>query len=65
MDDTGYRRTPIVDIRHRTGNGSGSGDTAEQWSYDIGRTLCDQFRIGIVTVAYHTIGYGGGQAVIR
>ena len=62
MDNSGYRCfTSVVNIRHGTGNGSGSGNTSEQGGYDIGCSLGDQFCIGIVAVAYHTVCYSGGQ----
>ena len=62
MDDTRNRRlSPIVDISHGTCDGSGSGNTSEDGRQDIGRTLCYQFGIGIVSVANHTIGYGSRQ----
>ena len=62
MNNSGYRcLTSIVDICHGTGDGSGSGNTSEQGSYDIGCSLSNQLCIGVVAVAYHTIGYGGRQ----
>ena len=62
MNDSGYRcLTSVVDIRHGTGDSSGGRNTSEQRSYDIGSSLCNQFCIGIVAVAYHTVGYSGRQ----
>ena len=69
VHNTGDRRFPaIVDVRHRAGDGSGYGDTAEEGDYDIRRTLGNQFGIGIMLVARNTIchsrreqGFDGAQ----
>jgi len=51
----------VVDVCHGTRDGSGGRDTAKQRGSHVGNTLCYQFRVGIVFVAYHTIGHGGRQ----
>ena len=62
MNNSGYRcLATVVDVRHGTGDSSGGRNTSEQRSYDIGCSLCNQFCIGVVAVAYHTVGYRGRQ----
>ena len=62
MNNSGYRcLATVVDVRHGTGDSTCGGNTSEQRGYDIGCSLCDQFCIGIVAVAYHTVGYSGRQ----
>ena len=62
MNNSGYRcLATVVDVRHGTGDSSGSGDTSEQRGYDICRALRDKLCVGIVAVANHTVGYRGGQ----
>ena len=58
MDNTGNRCTAsVVDIGHRTGNCSGNGNTSEDGNNDIGSSLGDQFRVRIMFISRHTVGY--------
>ena len=62
VDDTRNRRaTAIVDVGHRTGDGTGGRDTAEERTGQIGHTLGDEFGIRVVTVADDTISHGGRE----
>lgn len=48
MNETGNRgASAIVDIGHGAGNGSGSGDTAEERDDEVGNTLTDELSIGV------------------
>ena len=58
VDNTGYRRTTtIINIRHGTGNGTSSRDTAKDRTGEIGHTLSNELGIRIMAIANHTIGY--------
>ncbi len=57
MHDARNRSTAaVVDIRHRSRNGTRSRNTAEERHDDIGDTLSDKFGVGVVTVADYTVG---------
>ncbi len=58
MDNSCHRCPPaVIDVGHRTGNGSGGGDTTEERGDDIGSALCDQLHIGVVLLSCRPIGY--------
>ena len=58
MNDAGHRSsTAVVDIGHGAGNGSRTGDSAEERRTEIGHTLTDELLIGIVVIASHTVGH--------
>ena len=65
MDDTSHRSlTTIINIGHRTGDGTCSWNTAEERRGDIGQSLCHQLCIGIVMVADHTICHGSRKQTL-
>ena len=58
MDDACDRcLAAVVDIGHGAGNGSRTGDSAEERRTEIGHTLTDELLIGIVVIAPHTVGH--------
>ena len=58
MDDAGNRRAAtIVDVRHRAGNGSRSGDATKEWRYHVCHTLRNEFHVRVMLVADNAIGY--------
>ena len=62
MYHAGYGRlTAVVNVGHRTCNGSRSGDTAEERCYHIGYTLGNEFGVRVMFVANHTVGYSSRE----
>ena len=49
--------TAVVDIGHGSRNSTSSRNSTKEWHYHIGHTLCNEFGIGVVLVAYHTISH--------
>ena len=49
----------VVDVGHRTGNGSRSGDASEDGTGKVGHTLGNELCVGAMTVANDTVGHGG------
>ena len=57
MNDTcDASATAVVNIRHRAGNSSRCGNTAEEGRYDVGNTLANEFLVRIVVMSCHTVG---------
>ena len=66
MDDTCDRRTSaIVDVGHRTGNGTCSRNTAKQRRNDVGYTLTNELCVRVVMVADHTVCYCGREKTLN
>ena len=62
MHDSGHGgASPVIDIRHGTGDGTGGRDTAEDGGEDVGDALSHQFLIRVVMVADDTVGHGGRE----
>ena len=62
MDNTGHRGAPaVVDIGHCPCNGSGGRDSSENRSDDIGDAEGDEFGVGIVPCADHTVSHSGRE----
>ena len=62
MHDSGHGgASPVIDIRHGTGDGAGGRDTAEDGGEDVGDALSHQFLIRVVMVADDTVGHGGRE----
>lgn len=60
MDDAGHGgASAVVDVGHRTGNGSRARDAAEERGAEVGHALADEFLVGVVVVAAYTVGHGG------
>ena len=58
MNDAGDRcAAAVVDIRHRAGDGSRSGDSAEDGTDEVGHTLSNEFLVAVVAVADDTVGH--------
>ena len=58
VDDASHgRTTTVVDIRHRSGDGTCRWDTAEDGRRQIGKALGDELSVGIMTVANDTVGH--------
>ena len=62
MNKGGNRRTrTAADVGGSAGNGPGGGNAAEQRTGHVAHPLCNQFHVGIVLVAGHTVGYHTGK----
>ena len=62
VNDTCHRcAATVVDIGHRTGNSTRSGDTAKDGRRQIGHSLGNEFRIRAVAVTDDTVGHGGRE----
>ena len=60
MYDTCHRRTSaIIDVCHRTGDGTRSRYTAKDRRCQVGHSLSDEFCVGVMTVTNHTISHSG------
>ena len=56
--------TAVVDIGHGAGYGSGGRDAAEEGRGEVGQTLSDELGIGVMVMAYHTVGYRGREQAL-
>ena len=54
----------VVDVGHRACYGSRSGYAAEDGRHEVGHALTYQFSIGIVMVAYDTVGHRSRQQAL-
>ena len=62
VGNAGYgRAATVVDVGHRTGNGAGGGDAANERRHHIGNALGHQFLVAVVVVANDTVGHRCGQ----
>lgn len=63
MNNSGYRQrtASVVDVRHGAGYGSVAGIPPNSGVMMLAAHLRDEFRIRIVTVAYHTVGHSCRQ----
>ena len=62
MDDAcNGRTTAIVNVGHRTGDGTRGRYTAEDGRRQVGQSLSDKFCVGVMTVADDTVGHGSRE----
>ena len=60
--DTGHgRASAVVDVGHGPGYGAGTGYAAEERRAEVGHALAYKFLVGVVMVAAHAVGHGGGE----
>ena len=66
MHQTGQTRAAaVVDIGHGARDGARGGNAAEQGRDDVGQPLSHQFLVGVVAIARHTVGHGGGKQTLN
>ena len=62
VEDAGDGRlAAVLDVRCGSGDGACCGDTTEEGREDVGNAFTDEFGIGVVAAANHTIGNNGRE----
>ena len=59
------RAAAVVDIGHGARDGARGGNAAEQGRDDVGQPLSHQFLVGVVAIARHAVGHGGGKQTLN
>lgn len=60
--NTGHRRIRAgTEVGRRPGNGAGRRNAGKQHTHNVGNTLADEFGIGVMVVAAHTVHNSGTE----